>query len=297
MTAIGSVVLAVTNTQGVNLGFSTITTGDVQLHFREERHATAPRFGRPMFVPIVGVLNHTVLAVAQLDKDNALTVSVLDSQTKHYTMEARGEIFRRVMATVQHSHWWRHQFASWEDVSKPDAARWIPCAQQPGNDECGYYTILNTWALALGLELNPHSAPVWDASAQGTRNLYQTVLDIAHLARLGEVNWKLIHDFLRCYGFVMDGDVPEDRQFARTVALESGTALRLSLQDLNEGEALYWSHESKNLNEIKGSNFILLLQGVNHDTKFPDDAQWSNTNMMNKANGLAARGHIHFGTS
>ncbi|KAJ4335265.1 hypothetical protein N0V95_008950 [Ascochyta clinopodiicola] len=298
--AIASVTLAITSIQDVRKGFCAVSGTDVQACYRtDQKHRqdivlqAAPRFGRPMFVPVVED-NHTVLSVVQFNRNDEMTVSILDSKAAHYTRAARIRVFNMVMATAEGMAWWREKFASWKDVPRPSTATWVPCAQQPGDDECGYTAILNSWALALGLELNPHAAPIWDSKAAGTGNLFQTVLDIVHLARIGVVDWTLIYAFLRCHRFVHEGTVPQDRRFTNTVRLRDETELNERLQDFNIQDMEHWSLESSDLNDIKGSNAIHLPDGVEQTSSSGDEcAPVLKAVRREKAKKLSALGQLY----
>ncbi|UPX19089.1 uncharacterized protein EKO05_0009363 [Ascochyta rabiei] len=298
--AIASVTLAITSIQDVTKGFCAVSGTDVQVCYQttqEHRQdigiKPVPRFGRPMFVPIVEG-SHTVLGVVQLDRNDNMTVSILDSKVAHYSRATRTRVFNMVMATAEGMSWWQGKFASWKDVLRPSTATWITCAQQPSDDECGYLAILNSWALALGLELNPQAAPIWDSKATGTDNLFQTVLDIVHLARLGLVDWTLIYAFLRCHRFVHEGTVPRDRRFTNTVRLQDENELNERLQGFSEQDTEHWLLESSALNDIRRSNAIPFPEGLEH-TSFPED-EWATTARpanLQKALALSALGHVH----
>jgi hypothetical protein len=205
--AVAAVASAITNEQDFNHSFSipsTMNLVDVQMG----RESPVPRPCRPIMFPIV--IEQLVLALVQMNRNGDLSFSILDSMFTYLSAQQRERVFRQVMRTVRYTEWWRWRYTAWENVRTPSTALWIPCAQQPTEQECGYYAIIFAWALALGLELNPHAAPIWDSS------LFEDVLDIAHLARLGLVDWTLIHDFLRYHRFVLDGSVPEHRRFARS---------------------------------------------------------------------------------
>jgi hypothetical protein len=83
-------------------------------------------------------------------------------------------------------------------------------AQQPSDDECGYYAILSVWALALGLHMNPNVRLPLDEA------FFDDLLDVIHLARIGRADYRLIYVFLRCRDFVTAAsNVALDRQFEK----------------------------------------------------------------------------------
>jgi hypothetical protein len=54
-------------------------------------------------------------------------------------------------------NWWRDTFESAEELTShfPEQSYWVDCAQAIAADGANTLTILNTWALAIGLELDP----------------------------------------------------------------------------------------------------------------------------------------------
>lgn len=285
--AIATITLAITRSQDdENLGFSTVDYLSCLHGSLDSVHV--PRPCRPMFLPVVHK-NHIVLGLVQLDQDEKMTVSVLDSKQSHYRRGSRQEIFARIMATADRTYWWRHQFNSWEDVPRPEAAQWIPCAQQPDDSGCGYHTILNSWALALGLELNPYAAPIW---ATGNGGPFQTIQDIVLLARLGRADWKLLYNFLRCYRFVLEGEVPKNRRFDHSVLLQDNNALRHTLEDMVVEELENSSSESDKIKGIHDQH-IDLPHGLDHNSTFPEDGwNWASFINSEMARTISKWGHL-----
>jgi hypothetical protein len=178
-------------------------------------------FGLPSFIPDPDeevVAPHTVLVVIQMEEGEPI-VSIIDSKAYYFGPELRERMFKIAVGVMRDFRWWRYSFDKYEDVPEPESAYRLPCAQQPSDHECGYLTILNGWALALGLELNVHAAPLWDYKPAGVdANFYSAVLEMCHYARLGVAEWRLIYAFLRCHRLVHEGEVPRARRFTRTLA-------------------------------------------------------------------------------
>lgn len=257
--AVAAVASAITNKQNIYRGFSIPSFQSLDNTSLKDDSVPVPRFCRPMMFP-VWQGQHLVLALVQMNRDGELSISILDSMFSFLTAGQRQAVFEKVMEAVQYTQWWRWRYNVWEDVPRPTAAQWIPCAQQPTESECGYYAIIFAWSLALGLELNPHAAPIWDDS------MFMEVLDIAHLARLGLVDWTLIHNFLRCHRFVLDGAVPEDRRFEQSVQLLTAAEWDQRSRDLYNQEIVdhFDAVGSININNILGNNFIQLPPGLDH---------------------------------
>lgn len=299
---IATVALAVTAHQSWNQGFSIPSAHDlVSCNMRvtrpvaeTERPNLVTRFCRPMMFPVY-YGDHTVLALVQMDQNGQLSFSIFDSMASYYDEEDKNIVVDVVTTIVQDTQWWRQRYHDWDAVPKPATAQWIPCAQQPTESECGYYSMLFSWALALGLELNPHAAPVWD------EHMFQEVLDVSHLARLGLVDWTLIQNFLRCHRFVLDGAVPQNRRFQRSVPLETVNALTTHLEGLAADEIINTTDPEFDIANIMGSNFILLPTGwdpTSNKFKRPSTAhkkskEWKTDRSMRHQ--LMLLGHLRFG--
>ena len=299
---IATVALAVTAHQNWRQGFSIPSAQDVVsctmrvIHPSAGVSAPAPviRFCRPMMFPVYHN-QHTVLALVQMDQAGELSFSIFDSMSSYYDMGDKNTIIEIVTRTVQDTLWWRQRYHDWDTVPKPVTSQWIPCAQQPTENECGYYSMIFSWALVLGLELNPHAAPIWDEP------MFQEVLDVSHLARLGVVDWTLIQNFLRCHRFVLDGAVPYNRRFQFSVPLESVNALVTHLGGLAEEEQYVPLRPDFDIAIIISSNFIRLPTGLDiADPKFirpptapKESEEWERDRSLRHQ--LMLLGHLRFG--
>jgi hypothetical protein len=93
--------------------------------------------------------------------------------------------------------------------------------RQPEGWECGYFTILNAWCLALGMEPNQKS----HTAASPAR--LADLIDMINLATTGFMDSATVQAFMRCVGFVdpdHDTIVP-DRHFTRTVPFLTRTSV------------------------------------------------------------------------
>lgn len=287
VTAIAAVASAISERQGTTHGFSIPSTEALDnLQLQVPFESWVPRFCRPMMFPVL-IGEHLVLALVQMNRNGEVSFSILDSMFTYLSARLRQQVFNRVRDTVRYTNWWRHRYAAWEHVPTPRTAQWIPCAQQPTETECGYYAIIFAWALALGLELNPHAAPIWDES------LFQEVLDIAHLARLGLVDWTLIHNFLRCHRFVLNGAVPERRRFEQSEQLLTSADWNHRSGRLREQEDMdHAMLQGIHLENLMGNNFIQLPPGLAHNSN-----SFLPRNYRNGAQGtLSLSGRLRFGT-
>jgi hypothetical protein len=93
--------------------------------------------------------------------------------------------------------------------------------RQAGGWECGYFTILNAWCLALGMEPNTKSHKA------GSPARLADLIDMINLATAGFMDSATIQSFMRCVGFVdPDHDtITPDRHFTRTVPFLTRTSV------------------------------------------------------------------------
>jgi hypothetical protein len=292
--AIGSVTQAITSIQDLSGGFSTVLQAHVQLAFFPDHSndwEIAIRPGRPMLVP-VNHEHHIVLLVVQTNEQERPTISVLDSKAYHYEQADRERIYQSALVLIRGTQWGRHVFEQCPTNKDIPNAMWIQCAQQPNHAECGYHAILNAWALALGLEVNPNFASNWNAQ------FFTDLQDVVHLARLGLADWRLITAFLRCNRFVHEGVVPPSRRFTQTLELLNEDALIRHLEALRDEEYGYWHplySSGPDLTAVRAQNRVNLPLGTarrhNDGTRFPSD-QWGLHNKVNRAKPLAKIGDL-----
>lgn len=267
--SISAVLLAINDVQDAESGFSIVPQNYIQAcAFTDDPnltqfHPPALRPGRPLIAPIHH-RNHFVLLVAQFNEEGRPTISILDSQTHQYEQQNREEVFQMAWRVLCRTSWWRGFFPDVDAFNqvKPASASWIKTAQQPGSSECGYYVILNAWALALGLELNP------DVRLQWTHQFHRELLDVMHLARLARVDSRLIFAFLRCHNIVRDGVIPHNRRFSRTHQTRGEAVLDRELENRCALEKTHWTEQNygpEALARMKSSNRVPGMNGVAHN--------------------------------
>ncbi|XP_014557301.1 hypothetical protein COCVIDRAFT_97548 [Bipolaris victoriae FI3] len=282
--AMSAVTMAINNIQSIEEGFSIVQSQFVQLCQAwdgadiENYMLDALRPGRPLLAPIT-FKSHIVLLLAQFDEQGLPTVSFLDSLFYHYDAEDREKLFNIGWQVLRGSSWWKGVFAdknAFEKV-KPKSATWVETARQPSANECGYFTILNAWGLAMGLELNQ------DVRLRWTDSFFQELQDMVHLVRLGHADWKLISAFLQCHDIVRDGVVPENRRFAKTHATRIEPRFDDELATLLATEKLHWArqkYQTEALKRMQNANRIPKMTGRPHNGKkaFPSD-EWVDVTM------------------
>lgn len=300
--AIASVTGAVTAVQDMTAGFSSMSQSDVDILQHnvvtgEQVYPmqSATRFRRPMLFPVI-YNNHIVLAVVQFNNDR-VEIDVIDSRAHHHKHEHRKTIFDIVLEVWKRSNWTRTLESEQLKLRNRITAFWHDAPQQPGSAECGYYTILSAWALALGLTPNPNFHPHWYGPESNDEQapFFRDLQDMIFLVRLGLADWKLVYAFLRCNRFVYEGVVPEDRRFTKTVPLMDERAHRAHLAAVRVQEEEYWSGRQDSaaiMQTISGSNRISWPKtGRPHNNPFETDS-WDDLSVYNEVNDLEERGQL-----
>ncbi|KAI4917253.1 hypothetical protein J4E90_003760 [Alternaria incomplexa] len=271
-----AVTLAVNDTQSIEEGYSVVSPATVQL-CKGVGASVSPalRPGRPLLMPLYSK-SHFVLVIVQLNEKNLPEISVLDSLFYHYNAAQRNHIFETAWRVVCRTAWYRRHFqdeTAFKTV-KPSHATWVKTALQPSTNECGYFVILNAWALALGLELNPAVRLKW------TKSFFDELYDVISLARLGHADWKLIFAFLRCHDIVRNGSVPENRRFVQTHAIKDEDRMVEDLESLGAIELIHWQERQQPTPEenarMRRCNRVPGLNGSSHNQAggFPSD-EWT----------------------
>ncbi|KAG9194492.1 hypothetical protein G6011_04527 [Alternaria panax] len=273
--SIAAVTLGITAAQDLDGGFACLNQDAVQQSVLEDIQMIDPtiRPGQPLMVPL-NHAQHLVLVVIQFGGSGealAPTISILDSKAYHYTKDQRDTIFKTAQNITVNSNWGQHPNFPWNNerrlyTREPLHANWVPVAAQPTDVECGYHTILNAWALALGLRPNVDFFPLW------TNEFFRDLIDVIHIARVGRADWKLIYAFLKCKHFVEDAEVPSDRRFHHTANLPDETALKSSLETLKQVEILEHANRSSDLNQLAHANRTEVREGRRHDIAWSSDS-------------------------
>ncbi|KAI4652632.1 uncharacterized protein J4E79_008939 [Alternaria viburni] len=169
------------------------------------------RPGRTLLQPIE-VEGNNVLLAAQIHADKHITLEVLDPMTWRSTLSSRKAIDELIRETLRSSTWWRHVFDSLDQMEEnlPEATMWVPAAQVTTGDGSFTYTVLNAWALAMGLA----PSPSFTSSAHGHESFFIRAQQIFDLALQDKLNWRVLLAFFRCTGFVKPSEGSEDDEEA-----------------------------------------------------------------------------------
>jgi hypothetical protein len=297
--AIAAVTLAISGLQNNSQGFAHIPQWCIQMLESDDpslanviRRCIRP--GRPMLVPL-SVKHHYILLIIQLDDRGLPTFSVMDSKAYRLRAGDRVVIHNWIDRLIRASRWWENILdrQTMKD-NLPACTIWLPASQQPSDAECGYYVILNAWALALGLEPDPAVHIDWNDE------FFQDLKDIIHLARMGRVDWIIIYAFLRCRGFVRDGYVPEDRQFVSSVELRDEKYLETAMQDREAEDTFHFSGEfDVDIQAVRIANRCRFPAGGrrhNNAAAFPSD-NWNEETRLDYASELARKGKLNLNST
>ncbi|CAN9191355.1 unnamed protein product [Alternaria sp. RS040] len=149
----------------------------------------------------------------------------------------------------------------------PGDAEWIPTAQITTSDGSFIYTVLNAWALAMGLELNPSFTP----SLYGYESFFIQAQQIFDLALQGELTWKVLLAFCRCAKFVKSVDVNgADGEVKFPERLRQFDLRKCSFQDLITRQTVS-NTKSEGKIDMESTTFGF-EHGKRHRQKFASDS-------------------------
>jgi hypothetical protein len=286
---IASVTMAISSAQTPKAGFSILNSRDFstfELASRgiEAQLAPAIRAGSPMIVPFINS-QHIVLLVLFFNEFQQFSITVLDSKQFEYTKKNRNNIYEAAWELVRLSNWGKDN----TKFEKPDFATWSRCSQQPEDWLCGYYAILNAWAIALGLDTNPNFKP--DLTLKENSNFYKHLQLIIQLSRAGLAEWRVISTFLECYEFVKHGQsVHASRRFSNTIRLIEEEDLSDYLENTRVGENQFIKYGSlMDCAHLTEDNQIQPPQGRQHIDDFSSDG-WSEMTRLQKVPDMQEHG-------
>jgi hypothetical protein len=149
---------------------------------------------------------------------------------------------------------------------------------------------MNAWTLALGLYPDPNVTLDW------TDQFFRDLQDVIHLARMGKADWSLIHTFLKCKRFILEGEVPADRRFEHTMELRDDREewLPARLEYILAQEEVYFRNNKNSqldAQQRSNANRMNLPEGRRHNDRFPSD-KWGDDARNEFANDLARNGKI-----
>lgn len=123
--------------------------------------------------------------------------------------------------------WWPDNELEIGNVELPPEFGRCICGQQANHWACGLHTVLNAWALALGLLPSKNGA--------FGQNFYKEAVRLINMAVSGHMDSRTIHAFFLHYDFVtrVDGeDIPADRRFANTFRVQNVESLEERYHEL-----------------------------------------------------------------
>ncbi|KAF2645958.1 hypothetical protein P280DRAFT_532395 [Massarina eburnea CBS 473.64] len=229
------------------------------------------RPGRPLILPLPvadddGNIKHTVLAVLQITSEgDTVTVHILDPMQRATSAAERQNIYKKALDHVHESDWLKGTSVE-ESVVKPAYALWVNSPQTIHAKLTTTYTILNAWALALGLTPDPTFEPGERINefASDSKRLFI-------LARDGIIlDWQLILAFFNCYSYTKEdvGGVPANRRFQLT-----GRRLNSLYDDEIEQHRIWLSQREVPPAAVAANMGIAFAENTRrHDDEFPFDS-------------------------
>ncbi|KAK5169278.1 hypothetical protein LTR04_005876 [Oleoguttula sp. CCFEE 6159] len=162
---------------------------------------------------------HIFLAIIQAvdnEKDYNVSTIWMDSSPQ-YLESDRPTIFEDIEDRVINSGWFEAFGDSADPVFQQTRVQ-VPAAEQTNAWACGLHTILNAWAYALGLTINP--------GVQLETDFYPEAVDVVNLALAGRMDSQTIHNFMLLRSWVESSSiVPPERCFSKTKAMATRETL------------------------------------------------------------------------
>lgn len=173
---------------------------------------------------------HIRLFMLEPDGDTANVVVRVYDSSFHTGVKAmvRGNLLADVIDFMNRVQWWPENQLNDQKVRIANSLTRQECPGQSNGWACGVHTILNAWTIAMGLSLNRNE--------RMNPAFYQDAVDIINLAVEGYMDYGTIHAFLLYYRFVLNDDngkdVPENRRFTNTVAIQDADAIQTLYDEL-----------------------------------------------------------------
>lgn len=146
---------------------------------------------------------HYVLGVADLDPKtraaNDISMEVYDSTPGYMTPSRITGVARD---TMERSGWLRSPLdKDHMRLNFTQMVQWPEAPSQPKGHTCGFYVILNAWAVMLGIPIHPGRR----RRGQHSNNAFETLgREIINLALAGFMDSRTIQAFLNAYGYSED---------------------------------------------------------------------------------------------
>ena len=213
-------------------------------------NASAERFILPLLIPhsedaADNMIAHIVLATADMKKgeDNTFQVALtIRDSLPDYIVEP-DRFYQTAQDLIEGSQWPFNQTDNSGQISnliftKATAPK-IPY-QAKGRNECGFHTIINAWAIMLGI-------PIYD-SPDGKRRAMVTFtaqfpnlgLEIVNLVLRGHMDTRTIQAFLHYYGYAAEQDCNTEGVLVNNVKTIpfSGDSFHQLVRELARGQQL-----------------------------------------------------------
>jgi hypothetical protein len=238
--------------------------------------------GRAFIVPLlIPEGHHHVLLVFRLQANRNITLYVLDPMAWRITRETRIAIHDAARTLLVESDWWRTSFDTAEHMLAqfPESSHWVDCAQDADQYELDKFTILNAWALAMGLELTP------TFSLKEAPNAFSSQAQmIFELALQNQLHWKILYAFLTSQGYArlpeqgIDDEIEDEPKEVNSIPSRS-RLFDLRVRSVPELINRQRAHDDTNLAMLEETDILSATRetalrlgtGVVHTDVFPLD--------------------------
>ncbi|TKA62033.1 hypothetical protein B0A49_10970 [Cryomyces minteri] len=158
----------------------------------------------------------TIIKAVDNEKDYNASIMWMDSSPK-YLESDRPIIFKEIEDRIINSGWFEVFGDSADPVFQQTRVQ-IPAAEQTNGWACGLHTILNAWAHALGLRINP--------GVQLGKDFYPEAVEVVNLALAGRMDSQTILNFMLLRSWVESSSIiPPERLFSKTKAMATRETL------------------------------------------------------------------------
>lgn len=230
------------------------------------------RPGRPSFSVMRGNEGRPWLVVTQFNQSQNVTLHVLDPMVWNSKKKDRKQIYRASLDRMLGEGWLYNIVGDVEEKlgALPLYASWAESAQTVDLALAVTYTVLNAWALAMGLFPDPRFE-LHRGKTEETDFLDHAESIFALALRGRYLDWKLLLAFFICHGYNKDGDVlpPLDRRFS----LRGRSARSLRQRELQVDRAWRDAKEQLEVIRVVQSIGLDLGSGTPHDEDFRSDTQ------------------------
>lgn len=184
---------------------------------------------------------HHLLVIARRSDPqhpNRISVSIMDSSPGYVSRE---DIRTAYKGLITNSGWLGIEKAGLPKSATPEfiSEDFLQVPRQSGGDTCGLYTILNAWAVMLGIPVHTSSNLRRRSNCGSFQDFLREAVVMVDLAMGGNLDADTVQAFMNVYGYCVEQDVDDLGLRVRNVQsarLMKGT-LADKIGDMNDEEA------------------------------------------------------------